>query len=269
VHVTELIGKQPRPLDRVDCVDPVDTFAFDANHPLDASALDSLLDPESQPCSHRRPPSKGAQVAKIAGLGLASFALCASIALGSVITHHRREGAAEATRPAMDISGEQALLPDLLNRAVPDSGMTGRPALAGDPTVATGTIDNPGPTRRQPPPPVSTPDTGSTQPSADDTVSKTELVERFYRLAPGDPDRAFGLLDSTLLGTDLDKFVRSWSGVRDVQVLDVHEQGDNVLAVVRLRLQDGSYLRVRQLLDVANTLPRRIVGAEILSAQRN
>src|SRR5439155_20499941 len=109
----------------------------------------------------------------------------------------------------------------------------------------------------------------TSMPHPDEQLSKIQLVERFYTLAAGAPDRAFGLLDGTLLGTDLDQFVRSWSSVRDLQVIDVREQGDDVLAVVRLRLPDGTYLRVQQLLDVANTVPRRIIGAEILSAQRN
>jgi hypothetical protein len=238
----------------------------DADEPFDAGVLDSLLEAEYQPSSHRRPPSKGAQLAKIAGLGLASIALCASIAVGSMITHHRRDAA--GTAPAMDISGEQALLPDLLNEAVPSAGLTGTPTLAGAPTVATGTIDNPGPPR-PPSAPARPPDPSAEPASAEAAVSKTQLVERFYQLASDAPDRAFGLLDSSLLGTDLNRFVHSWSGVRDVQVLDVHEQGDDVLAVVRLRLPDGSYLSLHQLLGVADTLPRRITGAQILSAQRN
>lgn len=263
VHVTELIGKQPRPFD------PVGPFAFDGAGPLDAGMLDSLLDAEEQaPNSHRREPSKAAQIAKIAGLGVASVVLCASITIGSMITHQRREDAAEATRPAMDISGEQALLPDLLNHAVPRAGMTGKPPLAGTPTRATGTIANPGPPARpSAPPPAESSSPGT--PTAGETLTKTQVVERFFHLAPGAPDRAFGLLDGTLLGTDLDRFVQSWSSVRDLQVLDVREQGNDVLAVVRLRLPDGSYLRVQQLLDVANTLPRKIIGAEILSAQRS
>jgi hypothetical protein len=263
VHVTELIGKQPRPFD------PVGPFAFDGAGPLDAGMLDSLLDAEEQaPNSHRREPSKAAQIAKIAGLGVASVVLCASITIGSMITHQRREDAAEATRPAMDISGEQALLPDLLNHAVPRAGMTGKPPLAGTPTRATGTIANPGPPARpSAPPPAESPSPGT--PTAEEALTKTQVVERFFHLAPGAPDRAFGLLDGTLLGTDLDRFVQSWSSVRDLQVIDVREQGNDVLAVVRLRLPDGSYLRVQQLLDVANTLPRKIIGAEILSAQRN
>jgi hypothetical protein len=262
VHVTELIGRQSRPFDLAS------ELGLDADEPIDTGALDSLLEAEYQPSSHRRPPSKGAQVAKIAGLGVASIVLCASIAVGSMITHHRRDGSADTARPAMDISGEQALLPDLLNEAVPSAGLTGTPALAGAPSVATGMIDNPGPPR-----PHSTlagpPDPSAAPPGAEAAVSKTQLVERFYPLASTAPDRAFGLLDSRLLGTDLNRFVQSWSSVRDVQVLDVHEEGDDVLAVVRLRLLDGSYLSLHQLLGVADTLPRRITGAQILSAQRN
>jgi hypothetical protein len=267
VHVKELIGRQPRPLDLTG------PFAFDADHPLEAGMLDRLLSPGNQPpSSHRRPSAKGAQLAKIAGLGVASCVLCASITFGSMITHrHHEDGAAPATGPTVDISGERALLPDLLNRAVPRADMTGKPELAGTPTNATGTINNPGPPPSPTGPPPSRPASGTdTAHTAhtDEQLSRTQLVERFFKLAPGSPDRAFSLLDDRLLGTDLDKFVRSWSDVRDVQVLDVREQGNDVRAVVRLRLPDGTCLRVQQLFDVADTVPRRIVGVQILSAQR-
>jgi len=266
VHVSELIRHQPLPFETSspELVAPV-------SRP--AGVLDSLLDPSHpSPNSHRRPVSKAAQAAKIAGLGLASFALCAAITYGSMITHQRRElGQPEAApRPTMNISGEQALLPDRLNSVVPKGGVTGLPELPGPPSKASDTIDNPGPAA-----PTDSPAAQQTGASADGTAraaeqpSKKELVEQFYRLVPTWPAQAFNLVDSTLLGTDLGQFVQSWSTVTGLEVLEVSERGDTVFAVVRLRLPDGSHLRVQQLVDVANTTPRKIVGAEILSAQRN
>jgi hypothetical protein len=41
-----------------------------------------------------------------------------------------------------------------------------------------------------------------------------------------------------------------------------------VLAVVGMRLADGSGLRIQQLMTVAES-PRRIVGVQLLSAQRH
>jgi hypothetical protein len=256
VRVSELIRNQPLPFE-LTSLEPA------PGQP--AGVLDSLLNPDDHaPSSHRRPVSKAAQVAKIAGLGVASFTLCASIAYGSMITHQRREESTSeaATRPTMSINGEQALLPDRLNNVVPKAGVTGFPELPGPPTNATDTIDNRGPAA-EPAEPQTKQHTAEDRSSG---PSKKELVEQFYRLVPTWPAQAFNLLDPTLLGTDLNKFVQSWSTVTGLEVLEVSERDDNVFAVVRLRLPDGSHLRVQQLLDVAN---KKIVGAEILSAQRN
>ena len=56
--------------------------------------------------------------------------------------------------------------------------------------------------------------------------------------------------------------------MRSVDVLDLRQQADGVLAVVRMQLADGGHLQLQQLLTVADS-PRRIVGVELLSAQRN
>jgi hypothetical protein len=196
-----------------------------------------------------------------------------------MVNHQRQDQAAQPApaRPPADISGEQALLPDLMNRAVPTSGIDGKAELPVEQTNANAsdTIDNPGPkplpaaeTPAPPPPDATEPGTIAPNGAA---LSKQDTVRQYYRWIQATPDRAraFGLLDSNLLGTDLGSFVQSWATVTDLQVLDVHEQGNSVLAVVRIGLPDGSHLRIQQLLDVANTVPRRIVGAEILSAQRN
>jgi hypothetical protein len=270
VHVTELIRKQPLPFD----LPPLEPEPVDEPEP---GMLDSLFDPDNQaPSSHRRPPSKGIQVAKIACLGVASIALCAAIAYGSMVNHHRRDQTAlpAPARPPADISGEQALLPDLMNRAVPTSGIDDKAELPGEQSNASGTIDNPGP-GPLPTAGAPAPQTDGTEPGTvaanGAALSKKDTVTQYYRWIQATPDRgrAFGLLDSNLLGTDLGSFVQSWATVTDLQVLDVREQGNSVLAVVSIGLPDGSHLRVQQLLDVANTVPRRIVGAEILSAQRN
>jgi hypothetical protein len=288
VHVSELIGTRSRPIKNLGPVRLDVDLSLDAintgNQTQDGAAsvtvagtsrgmLERLLEsPAQPPSSHRRQPSTGAQLAKIAGLGVASLVLCGAIAVASTVAHDRRAG---AVRPAMDISGEQALLPDRLNSVVPKGGMTGMPTLPGAQRQATGAIDNPGPAPAPNPAAPRAPaagagaSAGSAPAEPIDPMTKTELVRRFYELAPDAPEQAFSLLDATLLGTDLGEFVQSWSLVRDVQVLDAREQSGDVLATVRLRLRDGNYLRVEQLLDVSDTPPRRIVNAEVLSAQHD
>jgi hypothetical protein len=262
VHVSEFLGHRPELFDL-----PIPTQAESPD-----GALDILLDPDTEaPCSHRKPPSKAAQLAKIAVLGVASCVLCAAIAYGSMVTHQHDQAAPDQAqprfRPAADISGEQALLPDLLDRAVPQTGIA-TAELPGPRASASDTIDNPGPTWEvgRPAEPEARP---SETPLTDGALSKTELVEQFYRLVRSWPAEAYTLLDPNLLGMDVTTFVQSWSTVSGLEILDVQERGDDVLAVVRMRQPDGSHLRVQQLLDVANTVPRRIVGAEILSAQRS
>ncbi len=264
MHVSELLGHRPEVFDL-----PIPTQAESPD-----GALDILLDQDPEaPCSHRKPPSKAAQLAKIATLGVASCLLCAAIAYGSMITHQNDQATPDQARPnihpAADLSGEQALLPDVLNRAVPRTGAA-TAELPGPEANATDTVDNTRPAS-QDPAPRQQPETPAEEapPPTDDTVSKKELVEQFYRLVPSWPATAYGLLDPGLLGTDVTQFVQSWSMVSGLEILDVQERGDDVLAVVRMRLPDGSHLRIQQLLNVANTVPRRIVGAEILSAQRN
>jgi hypothetical protein len=269
VHVSELIAKRSLPF--VDLPDVEQEFKD--NPPPDG--LFELLETEEEaPASHRRPPSKAAQAAKIAVLGVASFVLCASIVYGSMINREHGESEQQAAnKPAADISGEQALLPDLLNRAVPKGGIgnaeeTARQPGPGAPAQASEVIENTGAEAPAAGPPAAEAPATEAVPSAAVSGSKKEVVEQFYRLVPSWPTKAYGLLDPNL-GTDVTQFVQSWSTVSGLEVLDVQERGDQVLAVVRMRLPDGSHLRVQQLLDVANTAPHRILGAEILSAQRN
>ena len=79
---------------------------------------------------------------------------------------------------------------------------------------------------------------------------------------------AFDLVSPELLHSTLGQFLDSWSSVRSVEVLGLEQRANGVLASVRMRLADGGHLQLQQLLTVADA-PRRIVGVELLSAQRN
>ncbi|HEU5471576.1 MAG TPA: hypothetical protein VFV67_13060 [Actinophytocola sp.] len=250
VHVTELLGPQRRRFllsgTSPEELDP--TAAAHEDRPEEA-------DPDA-PTPHRRPPPAFAHRIKIVCLTLSLLALCASLVFGTISGDHR---GAPVSRPGPPISGEQALLPPLLNSVLP-----GLPTISATSTTVTGVIESAGTTRR------------SGSETAPPTVtyvaprnSNASLVERFYQLIRTAPDRAFPLLDGTLFGIDLGEFVRSWAGVTDLQVLDLRDQGDDVLATVRMRLPDGSHLQIEQLLDVTSTLPQRIVGARLLSARRS
>jgi hypothetical protein len=212
--------------------------------------------------SHRRPPSRGAQVAKMTSLGVATIVLCGAVGVATMIAQQRR-AETPTDRPAAAITGEQALLPDELNRTLPVPGV----APAASPTKPT-PVATPSKTAGVAERPASPTRTSTPAPKKDASSSDAELVLEFYRLLPNDPGGAFDLISPSLLHSTLGRFLESWSLVRSVDVLSVAEQADGVLAVVRMRLADGSHLQLQQLLTVADS-PRRIATVQLLSAQRN
>jgi hypothetical protein len=268
IHVTELINQRsvssgmPAPL--------ASPAALRTRH-----AAKVPIRTELEPSAHRLP-SRGAQLAKLTSLGAATLVLCGAVAAASMISHDRASEKTSAARPTIRVTGDQALLPDQLDRTVPSAGNHRAPAPrepAAAPAPATEAEPTTEPTSTAEPQPVP-----MAAPAADDAFPDTplvavpksdlELVRQFYDLLPSDPDSAFALLAPDLLDTTLDGFLESWSTVREIEVLELHQLQEGVVAVVRMVLEDGSQLRVEQLLTVADS-PHQIVGAQLLSAQRN
>jgi hypothetical protein len=255
VSVTELITKQAaRP----------ESPAPEEAGPATTAGLPAVTD--AGPVSHRRESSRGAQLAKITSLGVATIALCGAVGIASTIAHQRAAESA-AQRPAAQISGEQALLPGELDRSLGRGGAAAVAPPVPDPATNPPRAAAPAPEATTPAPGTPAPDTPATapQPRLDTDVA---VVRRFYEVVPNDPALAFDLISPDLLHSTLGQFLHSWSRVRSVDVLGLRQRADGVLAVVRMRLADGGHLQLQQLLTVADT-PRRIVGVELLSAQRN
>lgn len=219
------------------------------------------------PTSHRRPAMHGAQFAKITGLGVATAVLCGAVGIASTIAHQRQVENEAANRPAEPISGEQALLPDELDRTLTRGGAKAVAPPAPDPvTQAPRAEANPPPATTTTTAPATAPaDTGAAAPTP---VSDLDVVRRFYETVPRDPAVAFGLISPELLHSTLGRFLESWSRVRSVDVLGLQKRADGVLAIIRMQLADGRHIQLQQLLTVADS-PRRIVDVELLSAQRN
>ncbi|GLZ42053.1 hypothetical protein [Actinokineospora sp. NBRC 105648] len=266
VHVTELIRRHPV-LDLPADPDP-------AEPPVAPEAATRLADaPEPEP---GKAGSRTAQLAKLTGLGLAVVTLCGAIATATVIARER-QGAQEApsVRPGLQITGERALLPHELNRAVTTSGGKSGDDQSGMAPPATGAASGnlsmaPAPTSSTPPRGARSNDTSparSGQVPGRRVTSSRELVLEYYRLIEVNPRGAFDLVAADLLGTTLNDFLGSWTDVTRIEVLNVVERPDGVLAVIRMQLSDGSHLRVQQLLTVTKSAPQRIVGAELVSAQ--
>jgi hypothetical protein len=218
--------------------------------------------------THRREPARAAQVAKLASLGVAGVVLCGAVAISSFITNQRRENAESAVRPSVQITGEQALLPDVLDRTLPADPTTSAPVPAAPPAVERPPA-TPAPAETRKAPPAG--DSGTSASESTVTVgpaSDIELVREFYENLPDSPLAAFKLLSTDGLDMELGEFLSSWSMVSRIDSVDVVQRADGVLATVRMRLTDGGQLRVEQLLTVAES-PRRIVGVQLLSAQRH
>ncbi|GAB3469819.1 hypothetical protein [Actinophytocola sediminis] len=267
VHVTELINRQ---VPRTGQPAPASTTSTITLDDLDTQVIDQF-EPTT---SHRAGPSRGAQLAKLTSLAAATVVLCVAVATATMISHDRA-GRSVANRPALRITGDQALLPDQLERTLPPAGAPVPPKLdapapsptptgssstqAAAPTVRPSTASDraavASPAEPDPPPPTA-------------SMSDVALVESFYDLLPSDPDSAFDLLAPDLLSSTLGEFLDSWSTVRAIDVLEVREHPEGIVAVVRLGLADGGAMRVEQLLTVADS-PHRITGAQLLSAQRN
>jgi hypothetical protein len=249
VSVTELISKQEARPEAEDV--PV--------------TIDLPAEPESGPTSHRRPASRGAQLAKITSLGVATIVLCGAVGIASQIAHQRQEDATD--EPAARISGERALLPDELDRSLTPGGAAAVPPPVPDPATRP-TTEAPATTAHTEPRTRDRTSVSADSPPIPVPVSDLDLVRKFYEHLPRDPAVAFDLISPDLLHSTLGQFLESWSLVRSVEVLSLRQQADGVLAVVRMTLSGGGHLQLQQLLTVAES-PRRIVGVELLSAQRN
>ncbi|HEV7650001.1 MAG TPA: hypothetical protein VGP26_17785 [Actinophytocola sp.] len=257
VSVTELITRQ------------AESPATDATDAISTTATIDMPVVPAGPTSHRRPAARGVQLAKATSLGVATIVLCGAVGVASMIAHQRENDAEAAESPVEQINGEQALLPDELDRSL-TRDTRGRAKTATPPPPAPAT-QAPRTRAAAPPAPRGTARSSTTTapaPAAAPPANELDVVRQFYRLLPRDPAVAFSLISPDLLHSTLGQFLDSWSAVRSVTVLGLEQRADGVLASVRILLAGGGHLQLQQLLTVADT-PRRIVGVELLSAQRN
>lgn len=281
IHVTELVRTRPAPLDvpaeyreeAAAAVAAALSRGILGRDNSDTDATDTTLTPIVT--HHRKPPRRGAQLAKLAGIGVAACVLCGSVAVASVITHHRQNIVDEGARPNLTITGERALLPDSLVLVAQDEAGVVRPHVPAPVTdTASGTFHGP---ESDTPATSSSRVARSTEPTTSANsahpadATPTELAGDFYRRLDEAPEQALELLSDDLVGGDPTQFIRSWGLVDDITVLQLAERdAESVIATVNMRLTDGSHLRVTQLLHIIDEHGQsRIIGAEILSAQRS
>jgi hypothetical protein len=267
VTVTELLSRQASP---THCSSPTEP---DNEIPTldDEDAVTDII-PVVLEAAHRREPARGAQLVKLASLGVAGVVLCGAVTISSLVAHQRREAANTAARPSPQITGGQALLPDKLDETLPEAATPMTAPVQDRPFVASSSPqDEPAASTPAQEPATPLSDTGTTASSggaAPAPASDEDLVRRFYANLPDSPAAAFDLLAPDALDTSLREFLDAWAKVISIDSVDVARLADGVHATVRMRLLGGGRLLLEQLLTVAES-PRRITGVQLLSAQRN
>ena len=243
ISVAELIKQQPV---RIPSPDEAATETL---------VLD-LLGPREEGRRRRKP--KG-RAAKAFGLATGAVVLFSSIAAATFLAGNRpvNNGVPYSERPVA-LSGASALRPDVLSAKLP-----------GD--------RQPVPTSQLLPAPPLVKELTTTQPTDLSTPlvppgpqPQIDVVRRFYELLTSAPGSAVKLLSPDLVGADPEEFVRSWGMIQTVNVdQTVLRQDGSVLAVVSMQERDGSWLRLEQLFWLTDTSTPRIIGTEVLSAQRS
>ncbi|WP_447004436.1 hypothetical protein ACRAKI_33225 [Saccharothrix isguenensis] len=225
-------------------------------HPAGHSLVAELLGDEEPPAV-RRPPTR---VVKLAGVATGAIVLFAAVATASIMAGNRPTGPEQphAAAPA-GINGASALRPDVLSAEL-GGGERPRPASA--------------PAQHGAPPAVDLPvEPAVVVPSAELVVGpnpQVDVVRRFFELLPANPADASRLLSRDLLGGDAGDFVASWDEVQAITIESTTLRPDGtVLAVVSMQERTGRWMRVEQVFRLTETTVPRIVGAEVLSAQRS
>lgn len=207
----------------------------------------------------RRRRARRTRAARAAGLFTGTVLLVSSITGAAVLVANRPEntGVPHSERPVA-LSGASALRPDVLSAQLPNENPP--------PSQTTAVAPAPAPV------PAALPQVP--EPAAPEVTTgphpQVDVVKRFYDLLTTEPGAAAGLLSPDLLGARPEEFVAAWNMIKAVNVDQTSVRPDgSVLAVVSMQELDGSWLRIEQLFWLTDTTQPRIVGTEVLSAQRS
>jgi hypothetical protein len=255
ISVAELIKQQPAPMRILSNEEAAtDALVTSLLGPTENMTATTAVIPVV-PGRRRRP--KASRAAKVAGLLTGAIVLVSSVAGAAILAGKRpaNTGIPISSRPVA-LSGSSALRPDVLSAQLPNEN-----------TPLQTTADTPLP---QPPallletPEPTTPEVSvGPQP-------QVAVVKRFYELLTTKPNSAAKLLSPDLVGSNPREFVKSWGMIKTLNVDQTFVRPDgSVLAVVSMQEQNGSWLRIEQLFWLTDTSQPRIIGTEVLSAQRS
>jgi hypothetical protein len=214
-----------------------------------------------RPAPTREPEGRLAKAAKLAGLTTAASLLVGAVVASSLVTRTRTD---QTSRP-------NPAPPPIINAAalggfaLPGSG---RPARE-EPRPPAATTPPQLPTVETTPVPSSAASISATS-SPNDRARKVDLVKEFYqRMGSQHPQDALAMLSPEVVGDQPSDLVRAWSSMSRVQLDQARVQPDgSVIAVVTMRRQDGTRLRVTQQFGLATTGDTMISRVVLLSAEQ-
>jgi hypothetical protein len=205
----------------------------------------------------RRRRTRTSRAARVAGLLTGAIVLVASVAGAATLAGKRpaNTGIPVTDRPVA-LSGASALRPDVLAAQLPAEHTPQQ-------TTADVPLPQPSALLLQTPEPTTPEVSVGPQPQVD-------VVKRFYELLTTKPNSAAKLLSPELVGASPKEFAEAWGRIKSVNVDQTSVRPDgSVLAVVSMQETNGSWLRIEQLFWLTDTTQPRIVGTEVLSAQRS
>ncbi|SEQ77132.1 hypothetical protein SAMN04488000_104296 [Lentzea albida] len=266
ISVAELIKQQPGPV-RILSTEEAATDALVTSllGPTENMTATTAVIPVT-PGRRRR--TKSSRTAKAASLLTGAIVLVSSVAGAAVLAGNRPPNAGiPVTERAVALSGSSALRPDVLSAQLPNE----RPPAQTTPGAAAAPMPQPSELLLE---------TGaasapaSTEPSTPEVstgpLPQVDVVKKFYELLTTRPGSAAKLLSPDLVGPNTADFVKSWGKIKVVNVDQTSVRPDgSVLAVVSMQEADGSWLRIEQLFWLTSTTQPRIIGTEVLSAQRS
>ena len=262
ISVAELIKQQPGPV-RILSTEEAATDALVTSllGPTENMTATTAVIPVT-PGRRRR--TKSSRTAKAAGLLTGAIVLVSSVAGAAVLAGNRppNAGIPLSERPVA-LSGSSALRPDVLSAQLPNE----RPPAPTPPAAAAPMLQ---PSELL----LETSAPASSEPSPPEVsvgpLPQVDVVKKFYELLTTKPGSAAKLLSPDLVGANPADFVKSWGTIKVLNVDQTSVRPDgSVLAVVSMQEADGSWLRIEQLFWLTSTSQPRIIGTEVLSAQRS
>ena len=252
---------------------PIKVSAYDNPLALGIAKPDGYEE-KRQPHTHRLQPVKAGNLTRAAGLGVATVVFCASFGGAALIDRRRQEPPPLAIQPMVEMSGDQSLLPKLFNigeshahelEPVTVAAVSQTPTFSSTFDQGVSTTNDGQAQARQ----LTTAQNFAADSETARAESKVETVRKFYDLVRQQPAQAAELFEHALQTNALSQFISSWTSVGRIDLVDVQERADGMVATINMVLPGESTVRVQQLLRMTDEQPPKIHDAQVISAQRS